>query len=171
MASEEATRPSTNGGPPVRSVPILHTASAESPNQPSSSAAFGRVCKNCTGTLSLPPNDRQISPLSVCPQPDRVRSVGVHVHRGTAPPLLNSRSDECGVAGDLSKPGVFYVVPTTTSNHFAGNTVVRNRRGTPRRSNAHERLGSRVHSRTLKSARIACGGAQNTRRCAAFTDA
>ena len=26
----------------------------------SSSAAFGQVCRNCTGTLSLPPNDRQI---------------------------------------------------------------------------------------------------------------
>src|SRR5271154_5141567 len=42
-ASEEATRPSANGGRPVRSVPILHTASAKSPNQLSFLGAFRKV--------------------------------------------------------------------------------------------------------------------------------
>lgn len=82
-ASEEATRPSTNGGrscvsPPSRSVPILHTASAKSPNQPRFSAGFGRVCRNCTCTLFLPPNDRQISLPERAPR--------------TASPLVRHRS-------------------------------------------------------------------------------
>src|SRR6266851_1874722 len=39
-------------------VPILRTGSVKSANQLSFSGAFRQVCKNCTGTLSLPPNDR-----------------------------------------------------------------------------------------------------------------
>ena len=44
----------------AQTVPILHTGSVKSANQPSFSGAFRQVCRNCTGTLSLPPNDRQI---------------------------------------------------------------------------------------------------------------
>ena len=42
--------------------------------------------------------------------------------------------------------GVFYVVSSAAPSHVAGDTVARNYRGTPRRSIAHERLGSRVRA-------------------------
>jgi hypothetical protein len=41
-------------------VPILHAGLMKSANQLSFSGAFRQVCRNCTGTPSLPPNDRQI---------------------------------------------------------------------------------------------------------------
>lgn len=44
----------------AQTVPILHTGSVKSANQLSFSGAFRQVCRNCTGTLSVPPNDRQI---------------------------------------------------------------------------------------------------------------
>jgi excisionase family DNA binding protein len=53
-----------------------------------------------------------------------------------------------------------YVASSAAPSHAAGDTVARDYRGTPRRSIAHERPGSRVRSRTLKSARVARDGAQ-----------
>src|SRR5208282_3340122 len=66
--------------PPVRSVPILHTASAKSPNQPRYSAGFRKVCRNCTGTLLF----RQMIAKFLCPSDAS----------GTASPLVGQRSGQ-----------------------------------------------------------------------------
>lgn len=64
-AYEPATAPPGRGDSCMdhraQTVPILHTGSVKSANQLSFSGAFRQVCRNCTGTLFLPPNDRQIS--------------------------------------------------------------------------------------------------------------
>ena len=70
-----------------------------------------------------------------------------------------------------SDVGVFYVVSSAAPSHVAGDTVARNRRGTPRRSIAHKRLGSRVRARTSNASCVARRVAENTRGRAARPDA
>ena len=64
-------------------------------------------------------------------------------------------------------PGVFYAVPSAAPSHVAGDTVARNDRGTPRRSIAHKRFGSRIRARTSNASCVARRVAENTRGRAA----
>ena len=63
--------------------------------------------------------------------------------------------------------GVFYVVSSAAPSHVAGDTVARNRRGTPRRSIAHKRVGPRIRARTSNASCVARRVAENTRGRAA----
>ena len=109
-------------------------------------------------------------------------SVGVHVDRGTAPPLLNSRLDECGVAGSFRRRGssMSYQAPhQVTSRATLSSATVEELLADPSRTRGLvlesvpellTQVASRVASlKTLEGAllalmasqRVANGGARN----------